>query len=171
MERCWILLGMMGSGKTTVGRALAELSGREFVDTDQILQRKLGRPIMQLFELYGEDAFRAHETKVLRDLQPGPYVLSTGGGIIMREENWTELRRLGKTIYLDSPLAEILQRLEQSKKRRPLLQVEEWQERVRTLLDQRLPLYRRADFVFDMRGLDIDAAAETLHRVLVEELQ
>src|SRR5690349_9779443 len=100
MERCWILLGMMGAGKSAVGRALAELSGREFVDTDLLLQQRLGRPISQLFAVYGEDAFRDHETSILRSLEPLPVVLATGGGIVVREENWSELRRLGTTIYL-----------------------------------------------------------------------
>ena len=115
MERCWILLGMMGAGKSSVGRALAELSGREFVDTDILLQHRFGRPVHQIFEVYGEDAFRHHETSVLRSLEPSSIVLATGGGIVTRESNWSELGRLGATIYLNAGLSTLLSRLEASK--------------------------------------------------------
>src|SRR5450631_3409697 len=70
MERCWILVGMMGVGKSAVGRELAVRTGREFVDTDQMLQNRLGRPISQLFQIYGESAFRDHETAILKSIVP-----------------------------------------------------------------------------------------------------
>src|SRR3954464_1775303 len=91
MERCWILVGMMGAGKTSLGRSLAGLSGREHLDTDHLLQRRLGRPIPQLFNIYGEATFRDHETSILKGLEPGPSVISTGGGIVLRPVNWVEM--------------------------------------------------------------------------------
>ncbi|HWD38315.1 MAG TPA: shikimate kinase [Fimbriimonas sp.] len=166
MERSWILLGMMGAGKSSVGRALAELSGREFFDTDLLLQHKLGRPIPQIFELYGEQAFRDHESSILRSLQPGQTVLATGGGIVCRDENWIEMRRLGATVYLKAERTTLLSRLEKSKKKRPLLADDDWQERLHALLDKRLPQYERADLVVDVDDVSIEEAAERVRSAL-----
>lgn len=160
MDRCWILIGMMGAGKSSVGRALAALTEREFIDTDLLLQSRLGRPIPQLFQIYGEGAFRDHETSILRSLNPGKFVLSTGGGIVTREASWKELRRLGTTVYLRSSVESLISRLEASKKKRPLLQVEDWPERVRKLLSERESLYEQADVVVDLDGLDVQSGAE-----------
>jgi shikimate kinase len=166
MSRCWILLGMMGAGKSAVGRALAELSGREFMDTDLLLQHRLGRPVSQLFHVYGEDAFRDHETSILHSLEPCPAVLATGGGIVVREANWPEMRRLGLTIYLKATPEVLIERLSHSKKKRPLLQVEDWEGRLRRLLEQRTPLYEQADVTVCIDGSDIADAAERVHHAL-----
>jgi len=159
MEKCWILIGMMGAGKSSVGRAIAELSGRQFIDTDILLQQRLGRPIPQVFQIYGEDAFRDHETSILRSLEPGPSVLSTGGGIVIREDNWTEMKRLGIPIYLRALPETLISRLEASKKRRPLLEVEDWPIRMKELLSKREDQYLRAEVVVDMDGENVESAA------------
>ena len=114
----------------------------------------------QIFGLYGEDAFRHHETSVLRSLEPGPFVLATGGGIVTREANWIELQRLGSTIYLNASLETLIGRLEASKKKRPLLMAEEWPERVGSLLEQRRPLYEKADLVIEVDSEDVKSLAE-----------
>lgn len=168
MDRCWILLGMMGAGKSSVGRALAELSGRRFADTDLMLQCRLGRPIPQIFQIYGEPTFRDHESSILRSLQPEPIVLATGGGIVLRDENWAEMRRLGTTVFLDASPETLEERLAISKKKRPLLQVEEWSDKLRSMLDQRLPLYRQADLVVEVDGIDLDVAAEKVMAAIQE---
>src|SRR5688572_5498908 len=142
MDRCWILLGMMGAGKSSVGKALARLSGRDFVDTDGLLQQRFGRAVTQIFKIYGEDTFRAHETSVLKTLEPGAVVVATGGGIVIREANWTEMHRLGTTVYLHVSEELLLDRLAVSKKKRPLLEVEDWQGRVEQLLEKRRELYQ-----------------------------
>lgn len=163
MDRSWILVGMMGSGKSAVGRSLAAASGRKFEDTDLMLQHRFGRPIDQIFSYYGEEAFRGHETSVLKGLEPGLVVLATGGGIVAREANWTEMRRLGTTVFLNASEATLLERLGQSKKRRPLLQTDAWQERVSDLLIVRRELYERADLAVEVDGLSVsDAAAKVL---------
>ena len=160
MDRYWILLGMMGAGKTSVGRALAEHSGRPFRDTDTLLQNRFGRPVSQIFKVYGEAAFRAHETSILRTLIPERAVLSTGGGIVAREENWEEMRRLGTTIYLEVREDVLVDRLENSKKRRPLLEVDDWQGRVSDLLTARKPLYEQADLRVDVTECNVHEAVE-----------
>lgn len=162
MERCWILVGMMGAGKSSVGRALAELSGRNFQDTDLLLQNRLGRSIGQLFARYGEDAFRDHETSLLRSLEPSACVLATGGGIVCRDENWRELRRLGTTVYLRAEPETLLERLEQSKKKRPLLETEDWAERLRMLLAGRAAFYCQADIAVDVDGRTVQEVAESV---------
>jgi shikimate kinase len=162
MERTWILVGMMGSGKSSVGRKLAELSGRPFQDTDLLLQNKLGRSIPQIFQIYGEDAFRDHETSVLRSLEPTGAVLATGGGIVLREANWNELRRLGTIIYLRASLETLLERLEASKKKRPLLADEGWTDRLALLLEARRSLYEMADVVVDVDNRTLEDAASSI---------
>ena len=159
MERGWILLGMMGAGKSSIGRTIADYSNRSFLDTDILLQSRLGRPISQIFQIYGETTFRDHETSILRSLAPEPVVLATGGGIVLREENWCELRRLGITIFLSATLDTLTERLAKSKKKRPLLDAEDWEGRVESLLTQRLSLYEQADLVVPVDDVDLEGAA------------
>jgi shikimate kinase len=165
-DKAWVLLGMMGAGKSAVGRALAALSGRQHVDTDQMLQARLGRPISQLFRIYGEQTFRDHETSILRSLQPQRQVISTGGGIVTRDENWQELKRLGVTVFLDADISDLVRRLAASKKRRPLLEVDDWESRVEAILAERRPLYARADLRVCISGVSIEeCAALVLKRI------
>ncbi|MBS1721330.1 MAG: shikimate kinase [Armatimonadetes bacterium] len=166
MTKSWILVGMMGAGKSAVGRALAEASGREFIDTDQILQGRFGRSISQFFAIYGEEAFRGHETSVLKSLEPGHNVISTGGGIVTRQENWEEFARLGTTIYLESSPEVLINRLALSKKKRPLLAVDNWEDKLSSLLDTRRELYEQADLRYSVDGNDIQAAAEGIIQLL-----
>lgn len=151
---------MMGAGKSSIGRALAELSERTFVDTDLLLQHRLGRPVPQIFQVYGEEAFRDHETSVLRSLEAGDSVISTGGGIILRDENWDEFSRLGTTVFLDAKFETLIERLASSKKKRPLLQVDDWESRTQVLLDSRIHLYRKADLTVRVDDVDLTGAAE-----------
>jgi shikimate kinase len=150
MDGYIILVGMMGSGKTTVGRMLAADLGWSFTDTDQLLQNRLGRPTHQLFEIYGETAFRAHETKILEALQPQSGILATGGGIVLKDENWIQLRRLGTTVFMNATLEVLTERLATAKKRRPLLEFPDWEERVRSIRETRLPLYEKADITVEI---------------------
>lgn len=166
MEQSWILVGMMGSGKSTVGRDLAKLADRAFFDTDILLQNRFGRTVSQIFECYGEDAFRGHETSILKGLQPGPSVISTGGGIVMREENWTEMKRLGLVIFLDVPPDRLVERLAKSRKKRPLLEIEDWELRVHELYKTRLPMYQRADLAhLTSRDWSSEVAEELLVKI------
>ncbi|MCH7944457.1 MAG: shikimate kinase [Armatimonadetes bacterium] len=142
---CVILVGMMGSGKTTVGRKLAARLDVPFKDTDKMLGHLLGRPEHELFRFYGEEAYRQHETRLLRDLELEDAVISTGGGIVTREENWVELRRLGTTVFLDVDGGVLESRLRTAKKRRPLLEVPDWEGRLSQLLLKRRAQYEKAD--------------------------
>lgn len=161
-----ILIGMMGSGKSTVGNMLAGLLGVPFQDTDQILEFRLGRHIPQLFQLYGEEAFRHHETAVLRSLDPAPRVLATGGGIVLKRENWLEFSRLGRTVFLDVPTELLAHRLELSNRKRPLLQTEDWLKKLSDLYDSRRPLYEQADLVVPITDGPISEVAEIIKQRL-----
>lgn len=167
MDRCWILLGMMGSGKTTVGQLLARKADRLFWDTDSLLQAKLGRPVSQLFHVYGEEAFRSHETALLASLEPAAAVLSTGGGIVVRPENWQHLRRLGHTVYVRVAPEVLKSRLKRSKRRRPLLWREDWQDRIDEILAERHELYEQADETVDIGNEGHDEVVEALHRAFL----
>jgi len=155
MVRSWVLIGMMGSGKSTVGRLLAETSGREFLDTDQAIQYKMGRSISQIFSVYGESTFRDHETLALKSLMPGNSVIATGGGVVLRQENWTEMHRLGLIIYLKSSKENLISRLEASKRKRPLLETEDWKLNFADILEKRHLLYESADITVTVDGLEM----------------
>ncbi len=157
-----VLLGMMGSGKTTVGRRAAELAGYDFQDSDHLLVRKLGRPVHQIFQYYGEEAFRQHETRILAEIEEGDGVLATGGGIVLREENWTEMKRLGRTVFLQVPEELLIERLSAAKRRRPLLERDDWEEQLGIILAGRLELYKRADIILEITENDIELAAHKL---------
>ena len=159
---------MMGAGKSSIGRSLSECTGREFLDTDFLLQQRLGRPISQIFQIYGESAFRDHETSILRGIEPGPTVISTGGGIILLEENWLEFSRLGLTIFLDAKIETLIERLAISKKKRPLLQTEDWEQRTKDILESRMELYRRADITVRVDDIDLSNGAERVISAIME---
>lgn len=166
MMKSVILIGMMGSGKSTVGRALAELLGVPFQDTDMMLEHRLGRPIPQLFELYGEEAFRYHETSILKNLDLEGRVLATGGGIVLRPENWVEFARLGRSVFLDVPVELLETRLDQSSRKRPLLQTENWETKLRDLYASRRHLYERADVRVQVDEQPIEVIAERIRVAL-----
>ena len=159
MDKGWILIGMMGAGKTSLGREISAQTGRQHFDTDHMLQQRLGRPIPQLFKIYGEATFRDHETSILKSIDAGLIVLSTGGGIVLREKNWPELHRLGIIIYVKVHVDDLTARLTASKKKRPLLQVDNWEERVAEILIERQSLYEQADITVDITGMDVETAA------------
>lgn len=157
-----ILVGMMGSGKSTVGMELARLMGVPFFDTDRLLEHRLGRPVRQWFQIYGEQAFREHETLMLQSLDASEGVLATGGGIVLREENWTEIKRLGTSVFLDVDPDILKDRLTRTKRKRPLLEVENWEEKFQQLLAQRRPIYERADYKVRICQEDLTAVAQQI---------
>ncbi len=159
---------MMGSGKSTVGQALAQVSGRGFFDTDKLLVQRLGRPIADFFRYYGEEAFRDHEFSVLQSIEPCPAVIATGGGIVIQERNWPELQRIGTTIYLQASFDVLKERVERGKKRRPLLQAEDWEERLQSILESRQDWYSRADLSFQVGEFEIEETARRLHEAILE---
>jgi len=136
-----VLVGMMGSGKTTVGRRLAARLGRRFVDADKEIELRCGVPISTIFELEGEDGFRRREAAVLDALTRDPgIVLATGGGAVLLAENRERLRERGFVVFLRAGVAELWQRLKRDRVR-PLLRTENPRQRIADLVALREPLY------------------------------
>lgn len=143
-------VGLPGSGKSTVGRQLARRQGLRFVDSDQVIEQRLGCSIREFFEREGEAAFRDVEEQVLDELtQADSGVLSTGGGSVLRPENRRRLRERTTTVYLHSSADEVFKRLRHDQNR-PLLRVADPLGRLRDLYEARDPLYREtAHFVIE----------------------
>lgn len=145
-----VLVGLPGSGKSTVGRHLARRLDLSFTDTDHVIEQRLGCSIRSFFEREGEQAFRDVEEAVIADLTSVPGgVIATGGGSVLRPVNRERLRACGPVIYLRSAPEDVFRRV-QHDKNRPLLQVEDPIARLRELHAQRDPLYREtANFIIE----------------------
>lgn len=138
------LIGMMGSGKTTVGRLLANELGYRFFDTDEVIEQAAGRSINDIFAQDGETAFRELETQVLAQLAPYTRMaIATGGGIVLQRMNWSYLRH-GIVVWLDVPVEQLYERLK-ADQTRPLLQTPDPLKTLQTILNQRQNLYAQAD--------------------------
>ena len=157
------LVGPMGVGKSTVGRRLAERTGRRFLDSDSEIVRRTGVEIDLIFEIEGEEGFRSRETKVLDELTAmNGVVLATGGGAVLAEQNRALLRERGLVVYLRAPEAVLMKRTARDQKR-PLLQTADRQARIRELLEQREPLYEAlADFIIDTGGQSVRASLDDI---------
>lgn len=148
-----VLVGLPGSGKTTVGRSLARRLQVPFADSDAVIEQRLGCTIRDYFDHQGEAAFRDVEQAVIDELtQSPPGVLATGGGAVLRPANRRHLRERGTVIYLRASPEQLHRRLRHDTKR-PLLQVADPLKRLRDLYADRDPLYREcAHFVVDAHG-------------------
>ncbi len=156
-----VLVGFMGAGKSSVGRRVADSLGLYFVDTDDLIVDRAGKPIPQIFADDGEEAFRDLETAVLEacaDEDDGK-VFSTGGGIVLRERNRDLLGRLGFVVWLRASEAGIWERVKNNRER-PLLQTENPRETIRLMMADRDSLYEDAcDIRIDTDDLDLDETA------------
>jgi shikimate kinase len=144
------LIGPMGSGKSTIGRHLAELLKMDFVDADHEVERRTGASIPLIFEIEGEDGFRRRETAVIDELtRKENVVLATGGGAVIAEANRRALHSRGTVVYLQAPLDTLFERTRKDRNR-PLLHTEDPRTRLEALLREREPLYRQeADIIVD----------------------
>ena len=138
------LVGMMGSGKSTLGKQLAQTLNYRFIDTDDVIVQAAGQSINDIFANQGETTFRDIETQVLSQVAPYTHtVIATGGGIVIKQENWSHLPS-GLVIWLNVSIDELLTRLSRDKSR-PLLKDVDLRTRLTTLLEQRQERYAQAD--------------------------
>jgi shikimate kinase len=162
-QRAVVLVGMMGSGKSSIGRRLAARLGLAFVDADSEIEQAAGMTIAEIFERHGEPYFRAGEARVIaRLLEQGPQVLATGGGAFMNADTRAVIRRKGVSIWLKAELDVLLRRIAKRKHERPMLHTDDPSETLRQLLLTREPVYALADLTVQSR--------ETPHETIVAEI-
>ena len=157
------LIGLPGSGKSAIGKETARRLDVPFADCDKWVEQRAGCSIAKLFERDGEPAFRALETEALTELiEMGRSVIATGGGAVLAERNRALLATRSLCVYLDAPHDLLWKRLKRDR-RRPLLQVEHAEERLRQLRVKREPLYRQtAAIVVDVSALSFDRIVDVV---------
>ena len=154
------LVGMMGSGKTSTGRPLAERLGYGFVDADAVIEQAAGCSIPEIFDRDGEAGFRSLESQVLSAIsQRHSLVVATGGGVVTQPENWGMLHS-GIVIWLDVVPDQLLQRLNADSTVRPLLQTADPEAALNALLNERRPLYAEADLTVVINDETPEAVAD-----------
>ena len=164
-KRNVFLIGMMASGKTTIGRQLATMLGLDFHDTDQLVEERAGADISWIFDREGEAGFRDREELVVDEATAmASVVVATGGGAVLRETNRQRLRTRGTVVYLSASPDLIVERTGRNRNR-PLLQVDDVRRRIAALCQQREPLYRAiADVVVATDRLPAHTVAATVAR-------
>jgi shikimate kinase len=163
IDRTIVMVGLMGAGKTSIGRRLAQRLGLPFVDADHEIESAAGCTIEEIFERYGEAAFRDGERKIIqRLLEQPPHVLATGGGAFIDPETRASIKAAGISVWLKADL-DVLTRRVSRRTNRPLLKRGEPREILAMLMEQRYPVYAEADICID----SLDAPAEmTVERVM-----
>ncbi len=162
-SRSVVLVGMMGAGKSSIGRRLAQRLGISFVDADAEIEAAAGMTIAEIFATYGESYFRSGEQRVIaRLLESGPQVLATGGGAFMNDETRAGIRQKGVSVWLKAEFDVLMRRVKRrATADRPMLQGDPAQ-RIRHLIDERYPLYAQADVTVMSR--------EVSHEIIVNEI-
>lgn len=144
LKKNLFLIGLMGAGKTTIGRRLSQELEQPFYDSDHVICEKTGVSIPTIFELEGEEGFRTREACVINELTGKKgIILATGGGAVLREENRRCLQERGLVVYLHAS-PEVLLKRTRCDKNRPLLQVDNPLEKLQELYEARDPVYRKA---------------------------
>jgi len=162
-----ILIGFMGSGKTSVGKVLSQLLKRGFIDMDEEIEKREGRKIKEIFEQNGEEYFRNLETNLLKELsKENDKVISTGGGIIVKKENIELLKNTGTVVFLHTEQEQLIKNLRNSQNR-PLIDVENFEDKVAELLEQREAIYlNTADMIIQTSNKSIENIAEEIKSLL-----
>lgn len=161
------LVGLMGAGKTTVGKLLAKHLHKIFYDSDHEIERRTGVNIPLIFDIEGEDGFRSRERIVIDDLsQKGDIVLATGGGAVLNPETRENLKNRGIVVYLRANVEELWQRTRHDRNR-PLLQTDDPHAKLTQLFEQRDPLYREvADIIMDTSKQSVQSLVHDLEEKL-----
>lgn len=151
MKKHLFFIGYMGSGKTTVGNALSEMTGLPVLDMDEAISKSFDMPIRQIFDTFGEEAFRNAETELLREIADleAPLIVSCGGGVPLRKENRDLLKENGKTILLEASIDELIKRLSsdnesENQVSRPLLNTSITPDSIGDMIEKRKAAYEEA---------------------------
>lgn len=161
------LIGPMGSGKTTIGRRLAEKLGLTFYDCDHEIETRTGASVTLIFEIEGEAGFRERERQMLLELSRREGVLvATGGGAVLTEANRNVMRQSGIVVYLRTSVVQQLERLGRDRSR-PLLRTTNRKEKLMELAEARNPLYEEtADLVFPVKNRNIDSTVAQIYKAI-----
>jgi shikimate kinase len=154
-----VLVGLMGSGKTSIGRRISDAIGLPFVDTDEEVVKAAGCPIPEIFARFGEEEFRSGERRVIQRILEGPpAVVATGGGSFLDPGTRSVIAKHGVTIWLRAGLDTLVERT-QRKNTRPLLHEGDPREILARLMRERYPIYSKADIIVDVGGEHADQTA------------
>jgi shikimate kinase len=171
-DRSIVLIGMMGVGKSSIGRRLGARIGIPFVDADTEIEQAAGTSIADIFARHGEAAFRSGEARVIaRLLSGGPQVLATGGGAVMNEATRALIKERGVSIWLSAELNLLLRRISKRKAERPMLQTDDPAATLRELLASRQPIYAQADITVQSRDVPHDAIVTEIIEALAVFLE
>jgi len=169
--RSVVLVGMMGSGKSSIGRRLALRLGVSFVDADTEIEQAAGMTIPDIFSVRGESEFRAGEARViLRLLEGGPQVLSTGGGAFMNANTRAAIAAKGVSVWLNAQFEVLMKRIRR-RHDRPLLKTEDPAATLRKLMAERYPIYALADLTVESRDVSHDRIVDEIVSALARRLE
>ncbi|MFN3318386.1 shikimate kinase [Rhizobium sp. TH135] len=167
-KRNLVLVGLMGAGKSAIGRIVAQQLGLPFIDTDTEIERVSRMSISELFAAYGEEEFRALETRVIkRLLRTGPRVVSTGGGAFINEKTRKQIERGGVSVWLSADLDVLWERVNK-RDHRPLLKTENPKQTLQDLMDKRYPIYGLADITVQSRDVRKEVIANEVLTSVIE---
>ncbi|MGI9366279.1 MAG: shikimate kinase [Rhizobiaceae bacterium] len=168
--RSIVLVGIMGVGKSTIGKRLSQYLDIPFVDADKEIEKAAGMDIQDIFDQFGEEAFRSGEKKVIKRLMTeGQKILATGGGAFMNEDIRSDIAESGVSVWLSADL-EILMKRVQRRANRPLLKTEDPEATMQALLDERNPVYALSDIHIESRTVSRDVIAGEVVDLLAEKL-
>jgi len=158
-----ILIGMMGSGKTTLGRALASALNLDFNDSDHLIEQKAGLTITEIFEKYGEEKFRTSEASTIKELLDTaiPQIIATGGGAILNAQTREYIKAQSLSIWLNADIDTLYARISKNQNR-PLLQTKNPKQTLQDLMDTRKKFYEQADLHFTLNHTSTSAAVNDL---------
>ena len=166
-RRSIVLVGMMGVGKSSIGRRLGTRLGLPFVDADAEIEKAAGMSIADIFARHGEADFRSGEARVIaRLLEGGPQVLATGGGAIMNADTRTGIKSKGVSVWLAADFDVLMRRISKRKNDRPMLQTPDPEATLRQLLAEREPVYAQADITVQSREVPHDAIVNEIMTAL-----
>ncbi len=167
-SRNLILVGLMGAGKSSVGRIVAHQLGIPFIDSDVEIERVSRMTISELFAAYGEDEFRALETRVMkRLLKNGPRVVSTGGGAFINDRTRKHIKKSGLSVWLKADLDVLWERVSK-RDTRPLLKTENPRQTLENLMNARYPIYAEADITVLSRDVRKEVMADEVLKAVIE---
>ncbi len=158
-----IFIGFMATGKSTIGKLLANKLGKVFIDTDHLLENKYESSIDQIFKKYGEEKFREYEREIIHSLTDiENHVISTGGGAVTYKDNFDILKSMGTTISLTASIATIVERISKDSTNRPLLEGRNLEDKIGNLLQKRAFYYISSDIMINTDNMTIENVIDTI---------